>query len=313
MSPRWFPAALALFALAAAACGSAVAAPAPRVPAAGSAPAAPAAGVPESLAIVRRISARPADAVPNLVGQDAATARSKAQRAGVTLTIIRMAPRARTVSSQWPAAGASAAGEGLIVWLGRPVAPRTAQLRPPAQRTTAAKPAAKPAGAGAQATASTGSPVLQVPVMEPPVETGPDNPKTSTGQPVTSPVSGSTPGLETFVPPPHGPRTNIRTLPPAPAGQKMAGRASWYGPGFDGHQTACGGIFSASGLTIASRELRCGTTVTVTGPSGSARATVTDWGPAEWTQRRFDLSQATFDAVASLGSGVIDVTVTVTG
>ena len=49
----------------------------------------------------------------------------------------------------------------------------------------------------------------------------------------------------------------------------------------------------------------------MTGPSGSVEATVTDWGPAEWTDRRFDLSQATFSAVALLGSGVTDVTVTV--
>ncbi|MPZ72281.1 MAG: septal ring lytic transglycosylase RlpA family protein [Nitriliruptorales bacterium] len=115
-----------------------------------------------------------------------------------------------------------------------------------------------------------------------------------------------------MVPPPHPPRANIRTLPATESGTELAGRASWYGPGFAGRQTACGGIFDPAALTLASRELRCGTIVTVTGTGGrSTQATVTDWGPAEWTSRRFDLSQATFAAVAGLGAGVIDVTVTV--
>jgi rare lipoprotein A (peptidoglycan hydrolase) len=50
--------------------------------------------------------------------------------------------------------------------------------------------------------------------------------------------------------------------------------------------------------------------VRITGPAGSSvEAVVTDWGPAEWTGRRFDLSRATFEAISSLGAGVIDVTV----
>ena len=114
-----------------------------------------------------------------------------------------------------------------------------------------------------------------------------------------------------MVPPPHAPRSNIRTLPPAAPGTKLSGRASWYGPGFAGHGTACGTTFDPSQLTLASREIRCGTKVLVTGPKGSVEATVTDWGPAEWTNRRFDLSQATMAAVGGLGAGVIDATVTV--
>ncbi len=62
--------------------------------------------------------------------------------------------------------------------------------------------------------------------------------------------------------------------------------------------------------TLASREFGCGTSVRITGPAGSSvEAVVTDWGPAEWTGRRFDLSRATFEAISSLGAGVIDVTV----
>jgi rare lipoprotein A len=90
----------------------------------------------------------------------------------------------------------------------------------------------------------------------------------------------------------------------------MQGPASWYGPGFEGLTTACGGAFDSGALTLASRELGCGTRVRVSAPGGqSVEATVTDWGPAEWTSRRFDLSAATFAAIAHPGAGVIRVTV----
>lgn len=100
--------------------------------------------------------------------------------------------------------------------------------------------------------------------------------------------------------------------PPAPGARVLTGRASWYGPGFAGRTTACGDPFDPQALTLASRELPCGTRVRITGPAGAhVDATVTDWGPAEWTGRRFDLSQATFAAIAPLGAGVVAVTVEV--
>jgi rare lipoprotein A len=100
----------------------------------------------------------------------------------------------------------------------------------------------------------------------------------------------------------------------AAPGTVLEGPASWYGPGFAGNTTACGGVFDPEGLTLASRELRCGTRVLVSGPSGVAvEATVTDWGPAEWTNRRFDLSAATFRAVHHPGAGVVRVRVEVLG
>ncbi len=113
---------------------------------------------------------------------------------------------------------------------------------------------------------------------------------------------------------PTPPRSNIRTMAPAAPGTLLEGRASWYGPGFAGRTTACGGVFDPIQLTLATRELRCGTRVLVTGPSGAAvEATVTDWGPAEWTNRRFDLSAATFAAVHHPGAGVIGVRIEVLG
>jgi rare lipoprotein A len=103
-------------------------------------------------------------------------------------------------------------------------------------------------------------------------------------------------------------------MAPPVVGTVLEGPASWYGPGFEGRTTACGGIFDPMQPTLASRELRCGTTVRVIGPHGIAvDAVVTDWGPAEWTGRRFDLSYATFATIAHPGSGVVPVTIEVLG
>jgi rare lipoprotein A (peptidoglycan hydrolase) len=71
-------------------------------------------------------------------------------------------------------------------------------------------------------------------------------------------------------------------------------------------------VFDPDRLTLASRELACGTRVRITGPSGaSVEAIATDWGPAEWTNRRFDLSRATFAAIHPIGAGVTHVRVEV--
>ncbi|MDP9405851.1 MAG: septal ring lytic transglycosylase RlpA family protein, partial [Actinomycetota bacterium] len=106
------------------------------------------------------------------------------------------------------------------------------------------------------------------------------------------------------------PRSNIRTLPRTGSGKVLTGTASWYGAELAGRLTACGQPFDPEQLTLASRELRCGTQVRVTAANGrSVEAVVTDWGPAEWTGRRFDLSQATFAAIHALGAGVIPVEV----
>ena len=276
----------ALFLLLAVACGDAAAAPvAPAV-----APAAPLA----SVRLVERLDERSAAAVPDVTGLTVAAA--KARLSGLTVNVVDFGQRGETVSAQWPSAGeAEPAGGAVVVWVGSP--PEPPQPRPRTiVRTTVGTPVAPvpPVAPAEQA------PAAKVPPTGPPI-----------AAPARTPAVGITPGLENFVAPPHGPRANIRTLAAAKPGTAFAGRASWYGPGFAGRGTACGTTFDPAQLTLASREIRCGTKVTVTGPSGSVEATVTDWGPAEWTDRRFDLSQATFSAVAPLGSGVIDVTVKV--
>lgn len=271
--------------LGATACGNAAAAPrvtAPSVP--------PAA----SVALVQRLDEGAAAALADVSGLHVAAAQQ--QLAGLQVTVVGFGDKSDTVSAQWPAAGDRRPADGVVVvWVGEPAQP------PKPRREPAPSPASLPTGP---------SPALPGSAPAPqPVATAPA-PVAATPR-AGGPGSGVTPGLESFVAPPHAPRANIRTLPAAASGTALAGRASWYGPGFEGRGTACGTIFDPSQPTLASRELRCGTKVTVTGPAGSVEATVTDWGPAEWTNRRFDLSQATFAAVAPLGSGVVDVTVEV--
>lgn len=268
-----------LLLLATAACGNAVAAPVQTVAAAAHAP--------ESVRIIDRLAQRAEGAVPDVTGMTPRRAQQHLRAAGLTPQLLALQRRARRVHAQWPPAGETRPADGMVVvWLGAPPSP---PLSSPAVPAAAGQPAPDTDEPGAPPAAS----------------------DWVTPDPATQP-GGRTPGLETFVPPPHPPRANIRTLAPAQQGTVLQGRASWYGPGFAGHTTACGGVFDPGELTLASRELRCGTQVMVTGPGGRAvAATVTDWGPAEWTNRRFDLSQATMAAVAGLGAGVVDVTVEV--
>jgi len=50
----------------------------------------------------------------------------------------------------------------------------------------------------------------------------------------------------------------------APTGASERGVASWYGPGFFGHRTACGSILTRVSYWIAHKSLPCGTRVRVT-------------------------------------------------
>jgi hypothetical protein len=287
MSPRVV---VTIISLAAVACAPAVAAPMDGAPAVApeAAPQATAPAPAPSVAIVQRITQRRASGMPDVVGRGDSTARRLLDRAGVEVTVVKMSPSARTVSAQWPAAGQG--GTSAVIWLGAPAAPPAPKPAPAALNLS---------GGDAFATPSTG-------------QGSATSDKPADVTPVADPPGGRTPGLPAhLINPPHPPRANIRTLPPAQPGTTLAGRASWYGPGFEGHTTACGSTFDPDELTLASRELRCGTLVEVKGPAATVQATVTDWGPAEWTQRRFDLSRATMQAVAPLGAGVVDVTVTV--
>jgi rare lipoprotein A len=73
-------------------------------------------------------------------------------------------------------------------------------------------------------------------------------------------------------------------------------RATWYGPGFYGKQTACGVELTHSTLGVAHRSLPCGTQVSIYYKGKTLVVPVIDRGPfangADW-----DLTQATAQAL----------------
>lgn len=73
--------------------------------------------------------------------------------------------------------------------------------------------------------------------------------------------------------------------------------ASWYGPGFYGHETACGQRLSRRTVGVAHRSLPCGTKVTIAYGGRFLRTRVIDRGPFAHGAR-WDLTGA---AAAELG------------
>lgn len=61
----------------------------------------------------------------------------------------------------------------------------------------------------------------------------------------------------------------------------MSGKASWYGPGFQGKRTASGSVYNMYSMTAAHKTLPFGTKVKVTNLSNgkSVVVTITDRGP----------------------------------
>jgi rare lipoprotein A len=82
-----------------------------------------------------------------------------------------------------------------------------------------------------------------------------------------------------------------------------AGHASWYGPGFYGNRTACGGALSAGRVGVAHKYLPCGTRVTFRHRGRSVTAPVIDRGPFA-AGRDWDLTAA---AKHKLGFGDVGV------
>lgn len=80
--------------------------------------------------------------------------------------------------------------------------------------------------------------------------------------------------------------------------------ATYYGPGFWGHQTACGQRLRRTTLGVASRTLRCGTQVSILFRGRSIVVPVIDRGPygngANW-----DLTEATAQALGMTGTSTI--------
>lgn len=86
------------------------------------------------------------------------------------------------------------------------------------------------------------------------------------------------------------------------------GEASWYGPGFDGNQSASGEIFNRHAMTAAHRTLPFGTRVLVTNTRNgrSVVVRINDRGPFTGG-RVIDLSQGAAASIGMIESGVADV------
>ena len=80
--------------------------------------------------------------------------------------------------------------------------------------------------------------------------------------------------------------------------------ASWYGPGFFGNRTGCGGRLGYSQLGVAHKTLPCGTKVTLRHRGRSIRVPVIDRGPYVGS-REYDLTAATARRLKFSGHGSI--------
>lgn len=83
------------------------------------------------------------------------------------------------------------------------------------------------------------------------------------------------------------------------------GDASWYGDAHRGRRTASGEPFEPRDLTCAHRWLPFGALVRVTLDTGyDVVLRVTDRGPAAWTGRTIDISEAAAHAIGMRSRGV---------
>jgi rare lipoprotein A len=80
--------------------------------------------------------------------------------------------------------------------------------------------------------------------------------------------------------------------------------ASWYGPGFYGRRTGCGGTLGYSQMGVAHKTLPCGTKVTLRHHGRRVRVPVIDRGPYAGA-REYDLTAATARKLRFRGHGAI--------
>jgi rare lipoprotein A len=117
-----------------------------------------------------------------------------------------------------------------------------------------------------------------------------------------------------YVPPPPPPPAPpvIYTPPPAPKPPAIVTRASWYGPGFDGHRTATGERFNSEQMTAAAKDLPLGSRVRVTNLENGRSATVriNDCGPYR-RGRKIDLSKRAARKIGIIHDGTAKVKVVV--
>jgi hypothetical protein len=138
---------------------------------------------------------------------------------------------------------------------------------------------------------------------------------------VTPPPAPSPPVLDW----PPAPPVSVTETPSPPATTPPARRsaarrhveegiASWYGPGFDGRETANGEVYDQDALTAAHKSLPFGTRVRVTRVATGRQVVVriNDRGP--WFEDRvIDLSRAAGAALGLMRPGIAAVRVEVVG
>jgi rare lipoprotein A (peptidoglycan hydrolase) len=91
-----------------------------------------------------------------------------------------------------------------------------------------------------------------------------------------------------------------------PTGTVIDGKASWYGPGFDGNLTASGAVFDQEGWTVASRTLPLGTMLLISRGERQILVLVNDRGPFV-DGRVLDLSMGVARALDMISAGVAQV------
>jgi rare lipoprotein A len=125
---------------------------------------------------------------------------------------------------------------------------------------------------------------------------------------VASAQTGGVPGGTDPAPPTTSPTAQPSS---APGSWTTFKAATWYGPGFWGHSTACGVTLTPATLGVAHRKLPCGTQVTFSYNGASVTAAVIDRGPFHkgyaWDMTKKVAKRLGFLAV---GSGPVEATVT---
>jgi rare lipoprotein A (peptidoglycan hydrolase) len=88
--------------------------------------------------------------------------------------------------------------------------------------------------------------------------------------------------------------------PPAAHNARVhtTGIATWFGPGFYGHKTACGQTLTPSVIGVANRTLPCGTLVKVSYNGHSLTVPVLDRGPYSHIGADWDLTAGAAQALA---------------
>lgn len=94
------------------------------------------------------------------------------------------------------------------------------------------------------------------------------------------------------------------------ANAMQTGKASWYGPGFDGRKTASGERFNRNAMTAAHKSLPLHSRVRVTNLANNESVVVkiNDRGPYV-SGRIIDLSQAAARAIGIRGVGKVSISV----